>query len=120
MGFKFKAATNRGCGNLEHSDQPQIEGAEISSIRTSHKSRVPPVSILETGESTNLKFQFFVSVLHRRLRPAMDETLGCPIHRASFARWVGDHEARVGTVRFCFVSGHRFTDAKEKFGFQGF
>ena len=30
--------------------------------------------------------------------------LGCPIHRASFARWVGRHEAQVASSRFCFLS----------------
>ena len=83
--------------------------------------------VSDCGDATKPKSHSvgFVSYLvrHRRLRPAIDETLGCPIHRASFARWVGCHEAQVASSRFCFLSGHEFTRAdkarKMSAGFTG-
>jgi hypothetical protein len=59
----------------------------------------------------------FVTVRHRRCRPAMDETdsqsmtnARCPIHRALFARWVGYHEPQP-PIEASFVTGHDFSRA---------
>jgi hypothetical protein len=36
----------------------------------------------------------------------------CPIHRALFARWVGDHKGQsIGKSRCCFFLGHDFSRA---------
>jgi hypothetical protein len=45
-----------------------------------------------------------VTVRRWRMRPALDETLGCPIHRASLARWVGNHKSQYAGSRFSFLS----------------
>ena len=46
-----------------------------------------------------------VSLRHRRLRPAIDETFGCPIHQAFFARWVGYQEAQLAGTSFVSYQG---------------
>jgi len=71
-----------------------------------------------------LYFQGFESAIHRRGRPASGRNSGCPIHRAFFARWVGDHKGQpsaIGPFRlpscFCLVSHRRSRPTRdENFG----
>jgi osmoprotectant transport system substrate-binding protein len=42
----------------------------------------------------------FVSVLHRHLRPAEDETVGAPSIERLFARWVGEHKGKPSAIGF--------------------